>query len=354
MTVIGRAIDIGFGTVSTCVECINNLPTIATIPSIVARKHSEDDAIAVAQYRSGNTLLNIDGQVVEVGPDMSLTSGPQVCRDLSRTYVDSLQYRALFLAGLNMMKLPNNRIDVLVGGLPVERMSERQQLQDFMTGRHAIGARTVEVAKAIVIAQPLAGLLCYAQQDGVSNYQKVMHSQCLLGIDPGYLTFDWCVLNRGKPVDDMSGSNEYGLSKIIDAVESVLKDAFKVTAVPSVVIEDALAHGELRMFGTTYPFPVCTGADRTNQETDIRFNAQTAIDSICDMAVTDLKSQIGLGAGIDRIPLMGGPSKWYMNAIQRAYPRHQITRLNNPLQSVAIGMQILANSEASKLMRAAS
>ncbi|MBD1389490.1 hypothetical protein IC617_08625 [Neiella sp. HB171785] len=346
MEQIARSIDIGFGTLSCVTDLQNGLPTVETMPAIVSRKHS-NDSLAVANYTSANMVFNIDGQLVEVGKDIGLTSGTDVCRDLSSSYVESLQYKALFTAGLNLMNLPDNRVDILVGGLPVERMSEKKALEHYMQGQHKVGDRLITVERAIVIAQPLAGLLCYAQQDGGERMNHLMRNQCVLGVDPGFLTFDWCVLNRGKPVDSMSGSNEFGLSKVIDAVSSVIKQAFSVSSVPSIAIEDALRTGSLRMFGKQYPFPICSG-----EQHDVSFDATTAIQSVCDMAMTDLKSQIGNGSGVDLIAQMGGPASLYSPALQRAFPRHQLSMAKNSLQAVVIGMQIFANNELSKQLRA--
>ena len=81
-------------------------------------------------------------------------------------------------------------------------------------------------------------------------------------------------------------------------------------------------------------------AVRTKHEMRFVSVPQSAGNLSTKIVVTKLKNVVGNGGDIDLIILMGGACNIYKEALQDAYPDHDIVVLQNPITSICRGMHL--------------
>lgn len=334
------AIEIGFGSCSVCGGVKDGKPVVVTFPSIVAQVDNRADMSAGLSKRDTVTV-SVDGSNYEVGPEAHLATGKTTTRILNSQYIDSPQYKALFLGSLAMAKM--QVVDLLVLGVPVTSLHRVEELKKMSVGIHQIGDKKVEVKSTWVIVQPLGGLLSYADQIGQAGYAELREINTL-SVDCGYGTLDFLVSRGLKINESRSSAVDAGMGVLINELwERSLKSAFpRADKLPTEVIDQAFwkTPGVLRISGKKYPFPLCIGKDVDGNDVAVTFDAQTAIDSFTHAAMTSLKNIAGTGTDIDQIILFGGPAHIYLPALQAAYPDHTIRVLSNNLTAVCEGMYL--------------
>lgn len=334
------AVEIGFGSCSLCSGIKDGKPEVLTFPSIVAQVDNRTDMSAGLTKRDTVTVA-VDGSFYEVGPEAHLATGKTTTRILNNQYIDSPQYKALFLGSLAMAKMPV--VDLLVLGVPVSSLHRVEELKSMAVGIHQIGDKKVEVKAAWVIVQPLGGLLSYADQIGQAGYAELREINTL-SVDCGYGTLDFLVSRGLKINESRSSAVESGMGVLINEIwERSLKAAFpRADKMPTEVIDQAFwkTPGVLRISGRKYSFPKCDGKDMDGNDVGVRFDAKTTIDSFTQAAMTAVKNIAGTGTDIDQIILFGGPAHTYLAALQIAYPDHTIHVLQNHLTAVCEGMYL--------------
>jgi plasmid segregation protein ParM len=165
--------------------------------------------------RRNTKIVELDTVRYEVGPDTEMTAvGSETGRILNDSYIFSDQYKALFVGALAYMDV--EEFDVIVMGLPVKNMYNAKELEDRFTGTFDIGdgddKKTCTIKKVIVIPQPLGGFYDIAIRE---DMYEDMVDEINLVIDPGYLTFDFLVLNGLTPIENRSDAMNGGMSKIL-------------------------------------------------------------------------------------------------------------------------------------------
>ncbi len=336
-----RAIECGYGTTSIVTnETIDGF-VIRTFPSVpVSVNHNMQNLSGDILSARKTVFVPVGDNVYEVGEDVQASADPRSTRVLNTEgYIDSERYRALFKGALKM--IPDDEIDLMVCGLPVSVMPRKEELQKMVIGSHDLGdGRTVVIKDAWVIAQPLGGLLAYAREGGQSRYNE-MRQENLLVCDVGYLTFDWLLTKGLMANENRSGDYEGGMSKVLqkvaDAAYKVFSadDRFKrIKEINVELLDQAFITGKLRLFGHKMDFPIHKGDDKTPA-----FDFTDAINSVADDAITALVNRVGDAQDLDRIIVVGGPAKLYVNSIQKAFPNHNIEVLKDSLRANVIGFQ---------------
>jgi plasmid segregation protein ParM len=340
-----RAIEIGFGTISlTSIES-NGRPVIRTFSSIATPIEKTELKTSLDLYASRKVVhVDVDGITYEVGEDAHLSSksGQTHTQILNDSYVDSPQYKALFLGSLYMVHAGDDDvIDLLVLGLPVNHFAKRKMLIDLAKGEHKIGNRTITIKEVMVLPQPLGGLLAYANSIGQDRYQSEFIQSNTLCIDVGTLTLDH-IVSRGLTVNsNRSGAVPQGVSVLIKELQQAVSKAFSLTStIPHYVVDDALWRhpGMIRVRGKSYPFPVCTGELHDGSPTTVRFDFRPVMKKVTSEALIPVQNSIGDGADIDRIVAVGGPIEHYKEAIKNAFPEHDIVFMEQSLTAVCEGL----------------
>lgn len=335
---IVKVIEIGFGSTSVTTGKSNGKPEIKTFQSIVARVDPMKKDLTAGLNTRNTITLEIDGSFYEVGEDASLLSDRKFSRVLNSDYIDSAQYKALFLCGLNMCNA--TEIDVLVLGLPVSSWSRRDELKEFAEGVHEINDVKVNVKNAWVIPQPLGGLLAYANSIGQAGFDELSQEN-ILSIDPGYGTFDWLFSTGLMINENRSNAVPQGMSAVIDSVKSGIAKAFPTAGeISNDLVDNAFWKnpGVLKINGNKYPFPVCERLNVDNKKVSVEYNFNTNISDVTSSAMTALRNSVGTGADVDLIILMGGPNEVYHPELIKAFPEHKIVIVNNPIRAICEGM----------------
>ena len=336
-----RTVDLGFG---TCSSIINDQHDILTIKSIVhpVEEHKKD-ITSGAMNNGKNITVKVDNTSYLVGQDIEKVSDPRNNRVLNSNYINSAQYQALFLGCLAMMELgEDNVIDFLIGGLPVSNMHRKNELIDFMEGEHEVDGRTITVKKAWAAAQPLGGLMSYANTQG-QDFLNSMTNITILTVDFGYFTVDHLVTTGMFVSESRSGAVDKGMSQVIGSVSDQAASIFNVDKILNEVIDKAFYHGEkpsLKFRGQRYPFPVCNGKNINGEDVRYKFDFTDAINRVTREACEAIHNNVGDAQDVDLILVVGGPSHVYFDSLKSVYPDHRIIVVENHLQANAIGLHV--------------
>lgn len=333
-----RAIEVGYGSLSFTEDVIDGLPIIKTFASVVSPISNEDLSGGLSKRET--VRVAVGATVYEVGPDAYLLSDRSSSRVLNNTFIETEQYQALFKAALLMMK-GSDVIDLLVLSLPVNNMIRANDLKAMAVGEHLINDKKVVVKNVWVLCQPLAGYLSYANDIGQEAYNE-LKEQSVLSLDFGFSTADWLV-SRGLKINERkSGAVDMGMSLVLEESMAVLKKAFvNLDSIPMHIIDEAFwKHpGYIKISGKRYPFPRCVdGKDYDGNETKISFDATGAINKVAVSCMQAVRNNVGAGAEIGLILVMGGSHKVYLDEVKKVYPEHKIVIVDDPMVAVCRGM----------------
>jgi plasmid segregation protein ParM len=330
-------VEIGYGT-TTVVANTDEGKFIRTFPSIpVPVKRNASIGEGVLERRAV-VEVPVNGVYYEVGEDVAKVQAARSSRVLNTdVYITSDRYMALLKGGLKM--LPTNKIDVLVLGLPVSVMSRKDELIKIVQGEHDLGDRKVNVNRVLVFEQPLGALLSYIREGGNERFKEV-HDQSILAIDIGYLTCDFLVTKGLKPNRNRSDDCDLGMSRVLDAVATTLKDVLiksptfaKMKDINVELIDEGFMTGKLKLYGQEMSFPANVNNDLPT------FDMTSSINTVTNSAVSKIIDKVGDGQDIDLIIVAGGSAHIYMPAIKSAFPAHKVILLGNSVTAVATGLQ---------------
>lgn len=294
-------------------------------PSI-AVKASTQMATEVMSQRD-TRLVRVDDESLEVGPDARLLLGPRSNQILHEAFVGTLEYRALFYGALSYIGLP--RIDVLVGGLPVRHMESGQAaLEAFMQGTHEVpGLGEVTVRNAKVIPQPLGGLMHHNTMSTARNDRETV-----LLVDPGYFTLDWTAAEGFRHLPALTGSFPAGISSGLLVVADLLSRELGTPVNDLDAIDRQLRRPTFRYGGVEFSRP----------------DIEEALQAALKPGIVEMRNRVGAALGIDRIVLCGGGALFYEPLVREAWPRHEVTVMEDPLMANVRGFHVLARNLAQR------
>ena len=255
-------------------------------------------------------------------PDVELATGRFKARQLYDNYIDTREYRALARDALHYMK--QDTIDLLVVGLPVAQfLARRGDLERASIGEFEVGRkRKVAVKRALVVAQPQGALYHYAATHG--RMREILDERSLV-IDAGWRTFDWLVTRGMQVVTRLSHSINRGASDILrDIAEHISADIG--TAFGDLeAIDVALRTGRNpRIFQKTY---------------DIR-PLDKLVREVAEQAVSAMVQHIDNAYAFENIVLVGGGAFMFKRAVKKAFPRHTINEVREPIYADVRGFQL--------------
>ena len=333
---IVRALDVGYGNVKFVRghESIEQKVICDMFPS--RAPSASERFIGEGSLKSRDTVIvNVNGVDYEVGHDVEHAQGVNdVSSMLNKDFVKTDGYMARVLGALHYMFLdiPENYIDMLVVGLPVNSIKDNKEyLVNKLKGEHTLpDGRTIELRKIRVFEQPLGGFynFMYSTEENSTFSYSLIKSQKTLIIDPGMFTFDWLLVDKMKGSDKRSGATNRSMSEIIKAVAKMVaterdtndEQVFRI-------LDEAIREGR-----TPVVFSHKINMDDYSKHTS----------NIINESVEALYSKVGDGADIDNIMLVGGGARFFLKAITKKYHRHQIITTNNAVYANVIGFQLAA------------
>lgn len=321
MSIVVRAIDVGFGNTKFVTASANGRVDCAHFPSLAYFGHSEEPVESMGGRRR-TIQVPVDGLLYEVGPDVELAADRFRSRQLHDGYTETAEYRAFTTGALHYMRLET--IDLLVVGLPVSQfMAKRAALQRAMTGTFDAGRkRRIVVRRVLVVPQPQGALFWYAMQNGgIESTQRKT-----LVMDVGSRTFDWLVTRGLRVVPNMSDSVARGVSDILrhiaDAVGARIKEDYRDLD----AVDAALRSGRiLRLY---------------QEDHDLK-KFDPAIRKIADQALNFVLARLDGPQDLENIILVGGGAYLYTKSVKRRFPKHRIIEVDEPMYANVRGFQLL-------------
>lgn len=331
---IVKAIDLGYGNVKAAEMGVDGDVVCTSFPAM-APVASERD-LAVHRTAKRNTVVVPIGDLnYEVGPDAALVQTNFHTRNLDNDYVLTDEYLALCRGALRFLSRAD-QIDVLVLGLPVSLFNRRRvELQKRMVGTHPLGDGLHTTVRHVqVMAQPMGAFLSYAT---TTDKRKEMLRQRNLIVDAGWRTFDWVATQGLKIIEDRSDAVDRGMFDVVQAVAHSIERSLDTTLMDADYFRiDAHLRrkNELRFFGQAFDVQPHLAAGK----------------KVVREAITALKRMNKDGGDIDNIVMGGGGEFFFADEISRAYPKHKIVRLPDPIFAnvrgfLVAGLELVAVEE---------
>ena len=338
-----RAIDLGYGNVKYTLAHPDSFGPIKCDIFPSRSPTASDSGLAAGLAQKRNTaIIKIRGVEYEVGRDVAQAQGTfDTSAVLDNDFCLSDAYLARMRGAFHYMlnekdakthkkHMHNNRIDLLVVGLPVSNFRNvelRSKLRDRMIGKHELSnGQEIEVDKVIVMPQPMGSFFEHAFDNSMFD---TMQKQNNLVIDPGFFTFDWLMSAGLMPNDTRSDSVSRGMSAVLKSIAEAMKKKHPhwKTDVSMIVrlMDDHLRDGvPLIIFQQEHKLEDYIDAGRP----------------IINEAVAALSNNVGDGADIHNILVSGGGAKLYLDAVQEKFPNHKLLVMENPVYSNVRGFQL--------------
>lgn len=253
--IANSALDIGFFSVKGASQR-GNTGKISNFcfPSQTARVATAATVSMGMESLSG-VYINAENAIYFVGADAALQSNARQTRIITENFVETTEYRVLFLAGLHYILRDHIQrightevveIKRLIMGLPLNTVKENaDKVREMFEGSHMVPAPNsdkeikVIVRSIAVIPQP-QGAMVIAGSKRSKEDLKSFFSQNILVLDIGGGTFDWFLVTAHKVVESRSGAFQKGLITCINAVCDDIKPGIKEDPLSLKRVDEAL------------------------------------------------------------------------------------------------------------------
>lgn len=335
MTMIVRAIDVGYGNTKYVTHCEEGAIHCASFPS-VAYPSSRDQTKLPGMDKRKTVAVPIGSLYYEVGPEVSLAAEAFQATQLHDGYIETREYAALLRGALNLMKV--EVIDLLVVGLPVSLfVQKKNQLEKLVTGTHDVGGgRQVVVRKGLAVAQPQGALAYFAW---LNNKLDTIGEEQSLVIDAGARTFDWLATRGVRMVRKRSGSVNRGMWDVLEAIARDIGHDLGGRYQDFETIDRALRDKKSPVIGQK-PY-------------DIK-RLMPIGKTVAGQAVSAMLRSIDDIYGFQNILLVGGGAFWFRDDVRRAFPKLKVQELKDPLYANVRGFQIAGMNYAKSAMEKAT
>lgn len=330
MPSIVRAIDVGYGNTKFVVASDGGDAKCAMFPSITFPSLSDPNQAQLGERRR-NVAIPVAGMYHEVGPEVSAARDRFRATYMHDGYADTATYQALVRGALHFMKV--DAVDVLVLGLPVATyLQKRSALERAWTGVHETAeGRKVTVRKVLVLAQPQGALATYAVQ---RERTDALAAEQSLVIDVGARTFDWLVSRGMTLIQGQSSSVNRGVFDVTKAIAREISRDIGADYQDVDAIDQALrTRRPLMLYQKPYALARFT-----------RIAHQ-----IAEEAVASMLGEIGGTASFQNVVLVGGGAELFRKAVKKAFPRHRIEDVKEPLFANVRGFQIAGEHYAARI-----
>jgi len=335
-----RAVDVGYGHIKFSNGRQRDTITTRALPSQSIAAHTPGVRIRGTLMQERDTVyVPVGKRFYEVGRDVHLAIGAnQITEVLDNDFALSDHYSARLLGAINyMLPLPDNRIDVLILGLPLNTFARhKDELAKRFTGEIVININgtTVDIGSCHVYPQPLGSYMAFLATRPSEKKPKV------LCIDPGYNTFDWFVCQGMAAISSLSGAVKRGMGAVIKEIADEMTrahgfggDSHELVR----LIDQALVTNKpLQVYGHTYNLAEYVMAGH----------------SVIEQAAQAVQDSIGDGKTISAIVITGGGATMYEPVIRAKFPHHEVYILEHPSHANVRGFHILGEMIAESFQRA--
>jgi len=318
-----RAVDVGYRNCKFVERVDGERIVCQTFPSIASVASDRDLGVDRATRR--NTMTVPVGRLrYEVGAEAALAQATDETRNLDDLYVLTDPYLAIVRGALRQMRVA--RIDLLVAGLPVSLFKKRRvELEKRLQGDHDLGdGKSVHVARVKAMAQPMGAFLSYA----VPHAQRdVMLRERNVIVDPGWRTFDWVVTQSLKVLDKRSDAVNKGMFAVVHSIADAIGSDLgtRLSMFDHDRIDAALrTRTTAKFFGQPLDLEPYLDAGRR----------------VVHEAITEMRLVVQDGSDIDNFVLAGGGAFFFRSELQKAFPKHGIQQVDEPLFANVRGFQI--------------
>jgi plasmid segregation protein ParM len=315
-----RAIDVGYSLTKFTLDdggrcrCFPSVTPLAPERELGVGRHSKRDTVVVP----------VGDLRYEVGPDAKLAQATVAVSSMADDFVLTDDYLALCRGALRYMRA--ECLDLLVVGLPVALFKQRRhELERRLIGCHDLApGKTTEVRRVVAMAQPMGAFLSYAVP--VQQRRQMLKQRNLI-VDPGGRTFDWLMTQGLKPLERRRDSINKGMTDVLDAIARSIGEELHTQLADHDrdKIERALRKGESPHF--------------FGQPRDIGKHI-VAGERVVKEALAALRNQVQDGSDVDNIVLAGGGAFFFGPQIRRAYPKHRVLQVADPLYANVRGFLI--------------
>lgn len=320
-----RAADIGYGFTKYTKGLDENGNVICDLfPSIAALSPQEE--MGGDFFVARNTkVIDSGGILWEVGPDVGDIKTTNDVRALHENFIQSEQWKVLFLGALAYMD--EDEIDYLVLGLPVSDMRRSKEVESMAKATHKVNGREITVHNVFVIPQPLGTLYNYAIRQDM--FERFLNTTTLV-VDPGYLTFDFLITKGFSVNAHRSGARPGGMSSILNAIDS------------SIAKETGNDFGDLEQIDAALKIhlPKKGSEVRTvsmyGQEIDLTPHIKNTI-PVIESSMNYMLQKIGTSKDINQIIMGGGPNRIFDKSIKKQFSRHEVKALDDGIFANVIG-----------------
>ena len=241
-TIPNSALDIGFFSVKGASKRVSS-GKIASfcIPSQIARVTGRA-SVSMGMDSLSGVYLEEEGNCYFVGSDAALQSSARQTRTITENFVESTDYKILFLAGLHYILRDhqhqlgkNNKVEIkrLIMGLPLNTVKEySDKVREMFEGIHRVPSPTdsgeveVIVRSIAVIPQPQGAMVIAGSKRNKQELQSFF-GQNILVLDLGGGTFDWFLVTSHKVVEARSGAFQKGIITCVNSVCDAIKPGIK-------------------------------------------------------------------------------------------------------------------------------
>lgn len=327
-------IDLGFGNVKGFMEDPDGQVTTTFFPSCI---EPLDASSQLAEFAAGSA--DKDGEVHPVvnGKEFRVLTRSTSLSTVARpTPLDDFQqsdeYTALLAAALHSLKA--YEIEVLVVGTPIYSFSQHApELRRKFEGVKNHGLGTVKIQKVVVLPQPFGSLLT-AQNTGQIPKDPTLASVIF---DVGFRSTD-SLCSVGLRCDPKRSIGvPIGMHAVLTRMADVLEKELGQRISKLERIEFALRNNmTLRV---------------RDKDVDIASLCLPQVQPMIDDAIKTIKGKLGTDEDI-HIIATGGGAKYFLPALQRAFPGTPIVSVVDPLHSNAKGFLTAAKTTAEQFAQA--
>jgi len=341
-TPIVRAVDVGYGHVKWSEGRDDTGLILADVFPSQAPLAIESDFQTEIMQRRDTFVVPVNGIHYEVGRQVRMAFGKnQELEQLDDRFALSDGYTARLYGAFNYMlsTLPSGDIDYLMLGLPMKTLKPHAAaLQRRFVGKHTINMKgdTLVIRHCAVYPQPLGSYATYLQKKA----HKIKNAPMALIVDVGYHTVDWITCLGMVANPDQSDGVERGMGAFLrEVAKSVIKASGMAASESTVVrmLDQALISGdEFRLAG---------------KQIDLKphMNAGSAI---IEQAAQAVRNNVGVGEGLDVVIVSGGGARFFLPAIKKHYPNHEVATLPTPALANVRGFHEFGELIADSALRA--
>ena len=327
MSLVVRAIDVGFGNTKFVTGTSGGKVTSASFPSMCVRSADADNDGLGSKRKT--VMIPVGSFFYEVGPEVELGAQRQRSRTQHDGFTETHEYKALMAGALHYMKV--DKVDLLVVGLPVAQyIAKRSALERALTRTYDLGGgKRVDVGRVLVMAQPQGALIDYAHREG----EEALAKGRSLVVDVGSRTFDWLVTRGMKVEARLSNSVPRGVWSILTQVARKISKDIGEEFTHMEAIDEALRRGKtIRIYQRDY---------------DLK-PLMPFINASAEDAVMEMVQSLDTTFNVENIVLVGGGAFLYKGALKKQFPRHQIREVQDPMFANLRGFQRMGEQYASE------